>query len=480
MQQSSLVELVKVLTARELKDFSLFLESPYHNRGRYRKEAQNLFKILVKYAPDYANDKLSKEKIYRQVFPEDPFTEGRIEKVMVELSKSIRLFLVTEYYLREDNQPSVQTDYAQILMDRSLIQRSANQVRVVLEELEQSPIKNAQLYDRLYKGLILSYSIETERNTWKEDLNIGKALRFLDLYYFASRLNLLNHFLLLRKYARVNSQIDLAREKMIEHLFVITPEESPVVFIARKIFNLYSDGNTSLSDFEELLLLLRQHESAIDQDNAKFFFSYLRNYCSTLITQGHQHLWPALHAIQRDNLEKGYFYYQNTIPPGAFLSIANTAIRVNKLEWVQEFIENHRYRVMGDNEQQDYYRLVFANYLFAIKDYERALDYIPPASPNMDFHLWGRRLELKTYYELGSELLPYKIDAFKMYLSRGRHKVLSDHNYEININFINILNQLMQSKPGDVGRKETMLRRIEEKKQIFGKDWLIEKAQRLK
>lgn len=480
MENSGLVELIKVLTNKELKDFMLFLESPYHNRGRYRKEAQTLFKFLIKYAPNFESEKIGKEKAYRLIFPDELFVEGRIEKVMVELSKSIRMFLLTEHYFREENHLAAQTDFGQILKDRRLVQRAFNQVRAVLDDLKQDMFKNAQDYDRLYKASILAYSIETEKNTWKEDFNIGKTLRFLDLYYYGSRLTLLNHYLLLSKFARVNHEIDLPKEKQIDLLFEVAAEESPSIFVARKIFNLYSEGDPTPASFEVLLSLLRRYEPDIDAENLKFFFSYLRNYCTALLTMGHQHLWPALHEIQRDNLDKGYFYYQDAIPPGAFFSIANTALRVAKLDWAFAFIEAHKYKILGDNATQDYYRLVYANYLFAKGAYEETLDYIPPASPNMDFHLWARRLELKTYFELDSDLLSYKIDAFKMYLSRSRQKILSENTYEVNVNFVNILNQMFQSKPGDSRRGETIYKRIQEKKQLHEKDWLIEKVKKLK
>jgi hypothetical protein len=76
--------------------------------------------------------------------------------------------------------------------------------------------------------------------------------------------------------------------------------------------------------------------------------------------------------------------------------------------------------------------------------------------------------------------LTYKIDAFKMYLSRGNKKVLSDENYEMNSNFVNIVYQLNQSHPGDALRKSIILQRIDEKKQLIAKDWLIEKVRELR
>lgn len=480
MNHSNLVELFKTLTTKELKDFSAFLDSPYFAKGKYRKEVVKLFEILAKYTPE-GLDKvdLNKDKIYKRVFPGDPPMEGRLERVMMELLKSLRIFLQVDHYL--ENEHDGTADFIEILMHRQLSQRAANAARTLSDDLIKTPVKSAETYALLFKASKLSYYIESYKNTWKEDLHIGQTLRYLDLYYFATRLELLNHYLLLSKLARVDAGIDLDKEKQIVHFFELTREEAPIIFITQRIFELYTSPEPSPQAFEELLDMLNVHESEFGPEEAKKCFVFLRNYCSTLIqTGGLSELWPVLHRIQRENLEKGYFYYGVQIPPGALLSISNAAMRVNEFEWAFDFIQAHQERIMGDNEHHDYYRFALANYYFYQEQYAQSLEYIPPAAANLDYHLFARRLELMNYYKLDSDLLPYKIDAFKMYLSRGRQKFLSEDYYEQNNNFVNLLFQLMQSRPGDPKRREILLRRIDEKKQVAAKDWLVEQVKLLK
>lgn len=477
MESSNLFELFKSLTSKELKDFSLFLDSPYHDKGRYRKETQILYKTLLKHRQNIEN--LDKEKVFSIVFPGTPFTEGRIEKVMVELSKSLRSFLLIERYLTEDNYHNAQNDFCKILVNKNLSHRAANLLKGNIRDMENITIKNAGYYKSLYEASALQYSLQSTKHTWTQDLNTGEALRVLDLYYYASRLTMVNHQLLLRKIGRIEPSFDLEKEKETSQFFNIKLNESPVIYIAQKIFELYATETLTIAQFETLLELIKQNEEYIDSNNRKLFFSYVRNYCSILLITGYHQLWPVLHDIQRDNLDKGYFYYNDEIPPGAFFSIANTALKVKKLDWAKAFIEEHRYRVVGDNATQDYYRMVYATYLFTVKEYDQVLEYIPASSPNMDFHMWSRRLEIMTYYETNSPLLTYKVDAFKMYLSRGKEKILSENTYNANSNFIKLLIQILQSPPGDRSRKETLLKRLESKAQVIEKDWLLQKIQTL-
>ncbi|MCC6459901.1 MAG: hypothetical protein IT260_05505, partial [Saprospiraceae bacterium] len=91
----------------------------------------------------------------------------------------------------------------------------------------------------------------------------------------------------------------------------------------------------------------------------------------------------------------------------------------------------------------------------------------------------ARRLEIKIYYEQASELLPYKVDAFKMFISRASQKFLSAQLRQRNADFANLVYQLMQTAPADRKRAERLLLRIQEKKWVADRDWLLEKARAL-
>jgi hypothetical protein len=120
-----------------------------------------------------------------------------------------------------------------------------------------------------------------------------------------------------------------------------------------------------------------------------------------------------------------------------------------------------------------------ANYLFATGRFDECLDYVPATSTFTDYFLFGKRTELKAYYELRSDLLPFKLDAFKMYLSRTSQKQLSDTQRQLNNDFSNFLQQLIPSVPGDKKRSEQLLNRLHKKKQLAEWQWLVAKTKAL-
>ncbi len=475
MDNSGLVELLKTLTADELRGFSEFLAVGHFNRGKHWKEAQALFAALAPHAPHFDSPELTKEALSPLVFPGLPFTEARLEKVMVKLLKSLRAFILVEDYLREENQPNAQADFAKSLLRRRLNKRASNVAQSLQSSIEKMEAKSAADFDLLFRLSSLHRGLDSQQNTWKKDLRIGESLRYLDLHFIANRIGLLNQYLLLSKLARMELSIDIEREQALLAAVDVGAEESPAIFIGKKIFEMFS-GPADPAPLVELVDRLETLKGKMAADELAECYAFLRSHCSILIQSGHAGLWPLLSKIQQANLADGHFYSNGLLAPGSFFNIFNTALKADRADWALQFIEEHKDRIAGENESRDYYRLCQAYHLFHSGEFGRALDLIPPASANLDFHLIARRLELKAYYETGSELLPYKMNAFKMTLHRGRKGLLSEHNYEMNNNFLNILSQLAQSKPGDKKRGEIILRRIEEKGRIISKDWLIEKA----
>jgi hypothetical protein len=479
MRDSSLIELLRTFSAKESKEFLIFLRSDYLANGKYKAESVVLFGALSKFAPHFDDSKLEKEKVFDVVFPKEAYSEGKLEKVMVGLLKLLKLFLLTEKYFSETNDLNVQVDFASILFERQLHRKATNLIQNIETEIQKKTPFSVHDYSNLYRISGLAREMASEKNTWKKDLNIKETLRFLDLYFLSSRLPLLNHYLLLRTVSKVEIGLEMEKEMELIQLANVQLEESPTIYILQKIFELYLKS-PDIEAAEIFYQLLKENEHKLDVSDLKDFWSYLRSYISLLINTNDANFLPFLHKIQTENLEAGYFYTNNLIPPGRFFNLVLGAVRAKKNEWAFNFLESHKFLILGDNESNDYYRMAKAYLLFHVKKMEEALDFIPAASPNLDFHNLARRLELMIYYEQKADLLSYKIDAFKMYLSRSHHKTMSDENYETNNNFLNILIQLMQSKPSEVGRRAVILRRIEEKKRITVKEWLIEKANELR
>jgi hypothetical protein len=290
---------------------------------------------------------------------------------------------------------------------------------------------------------------------------------------------MLNHLMLQHQVAKVEVPDDASFALKEINLPENYLKESILLLITERIHRLLSAQQPNVGEFHALADLLLQHEQEIEPDLTQQFYTYLRSLSAFMINSGFNELLPVLFRILRHNLEKGYLYYKGKIASGTLANVTNVALRTKEYEWALNFIESHQDNIIGDNESKDFYRLNLANYHFAVGNFEQALDLIPATLQDWDYQFIARRLRLKIYYELDSDLLSYELDAFKMFVSRSTKKVLSTYFRQLQSNFVNLLHQIIHSPPGDTDRAQRLLQRIESKKVVAEKDWLLEKAKRL-
>ncbi len=137
--------------------------------------------------------------------------------------------------------------------------------------------------------------------------------------------------------------------------------------------------------------------------------------------QGNIHLYPTLFDINKDNLDRGYFYKNGKIPPHSCVNITQTALNVKQIAWASAFVERHKNIILGDNETQDFYRMSKALCLFSEKKYGQSLEMIPlaPLILVSPFFFYGTQAGTQNLLRIALRSLDHKIDAFKMFISRA-------------------------------------------------------------
>lgn len=482
MERTFIPELVGTLNREEQKEMQLFLDSPFFNRGKYREILPLLFQLILQQVSEPGKPRIDKQAIYARLFPGKPWVEGKLDKALVDLKKLLQLFLQIQGYLKDDHDFLRQLDLIKILRLRNLNTRSQGLLDKLRAEQELLTQRNAEYFLQSFLVEEEQYFHATYSNQIKDDLNIPPALSSLDAFFHFKRLDLLNHFLMQQKLTGIASP-----PPVIEALAMgPAPERhlsgSCSLLIADKIFELLRIKEIAPYHYQEVLDLLRQHESFIAPETLREFYTYLRNFCSFLVLNyPDSEFSNTLHHLHRDNLERGYLFgdEDQRLPRGTFLNIIVIAIKAKQFDWLQQFLDSYRFRIIGDNETHDFYRVGMANFLFAQHRYAEALDLIPPASPYADYQLFARWLELKILYETDSELLLYKLNAFKMYISRASKKFLSNALRRRYLNFANFLSQIIFSQPGDKKRISRLRQRIRQEKWVPDREWLLEKVQHL-
>lgn len=476
MVKSQLIDLLQRFAPHELREFQVFVASPYFNRSHYFNELQALLAFIIRASPDFSEDKLDKTGAYEAVFSGSTVVEGKIDKVMSELHKLAREFIQVHTYAKEKNEFQQMLDLAAFYRENGMDNRYQSIVSRLEEQQKQISQLDLDFFRRQFLLDCEQHAYEDKYNRKRDDIHIQKTLQSLDLYYFMLKTELLNQYLVQQKVTLLDIPEEILQAIKESRLPERYEETYPVLMISYQIFRLLEKEQPDISEFENLLRFLRLHEATIHPELLKSYYRCIRNFCVLLVNGGRNDLLPMLFEFQKEHYERGYMHHDDRIMPTTLLSVSNTALKLKELEWAERFVTIHKNRIIGDNESGDCYHLALANYLFHTGAFEEALDTLPQVFQDLDFHLFSRRLELKIYYELNSDLLPFKIDAFKMYLSRASHKVLSAQTKDRNAHFVNLLLQLSGTAPNDKTRARRLIERINEKQTVADREWLLEKA----
>lgn len=474
MTNTYLLEVIQALRPEERQEISLFLTSPLYNRGGNAVELAKLYQIIINAAPDFPEHLINKDIVYEQVFPGQAIIQGKLEKHMADLNKLIRNYLLISRNLSESNDIQNQVDWAAWLRERGLGDR-ARQVFAKLKTQRKNEANSESLdFNRL--GLIIAeeeHEWESTYNQAKGDLSIPNLIYWLDLYYHNYRIELKNRYFLQQKLTNLPN-LELF-DAGVDFYF----GESVLLQISRKIYDLLANDSPNIEEFKGLMQFLNQSQNVLTYQSLAQFYAFLRSTCSLLINNGSYNLIPVLHEIHKDNLLRGYFFVNEEVSPNTYVNLVTIAIKADEVNWGKEFTEEYKMRIIGGGNDQFFYSFNMARCLFAEGKFEEALEYLPEAPSNSHFHHMVRRLELQIYYELRSDLLLYKLDAFRKFIERTAPKTIAANLREMDINFLNILLQLSQSPMKDKARSARLVARIEGKKLVADRAWLLEKAREL-
>ncbi|MBC7776962.1 MAG: hypothetical protein H7246_16140 [Phycisphaerae bacterium] len=473
MTKTYLLEVIKATTPIKQQEMALLLASPLFNRGGNAKDLAKLYQIILDAAPDFSEDLLSKEKVYFQVFSDKSIVPRKLDKLISDLNKVLRTYTLAKRYLSESNEKQQLVDWANWLRESGLAERS-KQLTTKLKTSENQ--EKAESLEQYRMNLLIAeeeHEWESVNNQAKGDLNIPEVISRLDMFFYSYRTELLNRYLLQQKVAQ------LPNLESGDANILLFQQKSDLLKISKRVNDLLNNDLPTIEEFHDLMQDLKAKEKNLSFQTLVQFYAYLRSSCSLLINGGHLDFIPTLHEIHKDNLERRYILVNGEITHSSYLNLVQIATRAKDYEWALKFTEDYKALIIGGDEDNFFYGFNIAQCHFAEGKFEEALDHLPDAPSSSHYHQMVRRLELKIYFELKSDLLLYKLDAFRKYIERTAHKTIAASYRTLNLNFLNILLQLSQSPPKDKARSALLVERIEEKKLLAERTWLLEKARAL-
>lgn len=465
MSQRKLTEVLAALSSEQMELLSDFVRSPYFNKN---VPYTGLFEYLKSLHPDYPKSEVSNETILKQVKGIEGENDLAIK--MTRLLNMVGRFLSMEY----NHDPILEQigtlrAYKKLHLNRHF-ESLGNQLR---KELKDEPFHD---FDHLWRV----HRLEEECfEGFKQGL-LRTPENTLDKVFES-----LTRFYLTKKLCYMVEAVN--RERLLGTPVTSGVKEEVYRFIENDIdddlyqslygnilkMNLEKSAGEAVSYYHKVKTTLMAFRGSIPKEEVRTVCVYLQNFCLTLINKGDQKYLRELLDIIQFRISKEVLLEDGMINPQLFKNIVGTAIRLDEISWVTNFINNFK-RYLPEGLKSDYYNLAVGQLFYHQREYEKSCKHLAMASHNKNDVYFGftvKKLLLKIGYE--SEdiyLLAPFIATYRKHLERYRHKI--GENAAILERFFKYFRMLVNAR-GDSEKMEILLNKLLTEDNFADKDWLV-------
>ncbi len=477
MHSSKLIHLLRSLDRKDLRRLENYIRHPYLVEVKQKQKILQLFEWLRPHHPDYEHPRLDKNQTFAELFPDEAFSVEKLNKIMTRLLQVLRSFIAHEYLDAEKQKRNQLLIESQFYQDHALDTYFWQSI----QQLQQSQKKVHQREkDFYYTEYLINRRLSEFAalyNQRKEDLNLLNTHRSLDVFYLVAKLEFACWML-----AQNSNHVPLEVQESLQSLEALLPiiekdyePQVPVIALYYQLYRLLREDRTAASR-NKLRNLLDAYGDQLPFDQLISIEAIYRSYCVRAYNLGEDISIDYLFQLYRQHLEKDYLFRRGGLQPGIVKNLVTFGLKVNDFEWVRQFLEDYRYRIVGTQHPEEVYYYNLANYHFALGHYDQVLDTLQWYSEDNYYKIAIKRLELKVYYEKDSPILESKMDAFKVYIFRLSKNALPMVHREGNNNFINFLRQICNHNTRYNEKKIGAIRtKIEDTKALVERDWLLEK-----
>jgi len=471
MHKSKLIATLRTLTGKEIKRFESYINSPFFNKT---EKVIELFNVIKKHHPAFAEHYVSKEVIFSKLFPKEKLDEQKLRYIMSDLSRLLEDYLCYEEYDRNaiykkhlllDTFDARGLDkYFLSTLDEAKLQQNAQPYRDVNYYFNQHLVEaNAYEHSLASKPRAISSSLQ-------------EAVDNLDYYYLSNRLRyacamLGRETMIQEKYN------NLFLDQIFEFLSKSNLDHVPSVSIYLQIARTYMEpGNEK--HYQKLMTLLDGFFQQFPKEEIRDIYTHAINYLLRNLNAGREELLPELIALYKTLISKEIIFDNGYLKPFGVLNIVTAALRGGELEWTEKFLQYYKEKFDPEFRESTYvYNM--ANLYYHKKEFSKALRLMQTVEiDDIYYHLGAKVLLLKTYYELEeSEPFFSLVDAFTNYLKRN--KLISDRQRIIHLNFVKYIKKLMQMRLGSKVAVAAVRSDIQENKTTVNMPWLLEKLDQI-
>lgn len=258
MKNLLLIRILQSFTKSEIIQFDEFLRSPFYNK---KPNAVKFFETLKKHSPDYEAEMLSKENIWKQLYPGKKYNWGVLKNLIYDLTKLSEKFIEVMQY--EENKTEKDFDYLDALSRRKIHNKFFSEYKLQLKNIEKSKFYQNYYSDiqRLKTKKINHCSIYTN---YQSELN-EELTAVSDFYIFDALVKMSGYYKEISNYSiGFNKSGD---RSVSEHFFGILDKNN---FLAKS-------GIPRERDYKIILVYYYQYLAFAYHENPDNYFNFKKH-----------------------------------------------------------------------------------------------------------------------------------------------------------------------------------------------------------
>lgn len=425
MQKSTVIEILRHFSEDDIVQFSDFVNSPYFNKN---KNVSKLYLEIKKNIPDFDNEKMKKENLWKKIYPAKNFNYGVMKNLIHELTKLLEQFMVTEYSAKDELAYNRNLIYA--LLEQQNFKLYNHKYNKILKDYFKNPDKRltvfANRYYELYSEILLSKAHDPL--TYTKSTLLGEIITNSENFSAISILivSMIN-FLNVKPLMNIGGIT--SEETMIQSLRLLDKEKINKILNYLKInsekdyriLNCYYNFYLSMSNLSDSGLYFKAKE-CLTAERHLFSRKELRILCIGL----HNLCYNMPVKVNKINEHYGIYKFMdennvlleenNLIHHIHYDNYVYQLINLNKTDELEQFINKYS-KYLDEKLHEGYYNHAMAELNFLRGKFEKSLEHI--LKINYEFAKLKvpiKVLHIKCFYELNEyEKFKYLYESYKKF-----------------------------------------------------------------
>ncbi len=473
MYRTTLISVLISLTAKELKSFGLYMDSPVFTRNR---NLIKLYEVIAKAAPDF-EEGLAKEDVFAQVFPDKPYAEENLRNLCSDLLEHLEQFLRIQE-LQNDRELSDRLLLRQ-LKKRKLYSRFFSTFKKVFKRRKKQKIRDVQWFEEDYGLLSELNEVHGHRQDEDYDRSLQLRINQLDHHYLSSKLSVSCEIL-----NRKNIYNKQLHSRLLEPILAVIENDLeyyrqiPAIYLYYLVLQTLREPEDA-KHYNNLVKQLHTQVHNFSKGEGRALYKYAQNYCIQKINKGENKYLASLLGIYKKLLASELILEEGRLSDSDYRNIVTVGLRLKEFDWVEYFI--HQYESFLSKDQKgNAYAYNLAAYYYEKSEYGKAQELLNELEfSNVFYSLGVKSLLVKIYFDnKESEALFSLIKSFKTYLKRN--KQLSRYQVRIYNNLLKFTQQaarLQQNKEIIDSKilkksKSELMKEVDSTKEIANINWL--------